>query len=176
MTRTQTLVLAGLVACVPVSASAETVTVTVNRLMLDGGVGEAIGTVRFRDSLAGVVIVPQLSGLPPGRHGFHVHQNPSCKAATRNGKLVPGLGAGGHYDPTGSGKHLGFTKNGHLGDLPALTVNTDGKATISLLAPRLKVSDIRGRALIVHSSGDNYSDTPKALGGGGARVACALIP
>lgn len=175
MTRTRALVIAGLVACVPASASAETVTVTVNRLMLDGGIGEAIGTVRFRDSLAGVVIAPQLSGLPPGRHGFHVHQNPSCKAATNNGQFVPGLGAGGHYDPSGSGKHLGFRGKGHLGDLPALTVNTDGNATITLLGPRLKVSNIRGRALIIHAGGDNYSDMPKALGGGGARVACALI-
>ncbi|MEN8261593.1 MAG: superoxide dismutase [Cu-Zn] SodC [Pseudomonadota bacterium] len=176
MTRTRTLVLAGLLACAPLPAFAETVTVTVNRLLLGGEIGEAIGTVRLRDSFAGMVIAPQLSGLAPGRHGFHVHQNPSCKAATKNGRLVPGLGAGGHYDPTGTGKHLGFTGKGHLGDLPALIVETDGKATISLLAPRLKVSDVRGRALIIHARGDNYSDLPKRLGGGGARVACGLIP
>jgi Cu-Zn family superoxide dismutase len=42
------------------------------------------------------------------------------------------------------------------------------------LAPRLKLSDLKGRALMVHMGGDNYSDKPQALGGGGARVACGV--
>jgi Cu-Zn family superoxide dismutase len=43
------------------------------------------------------------------------------------------------------------------------------------LAPRLKVADLWGRAIVIHANGDNYADQPKALGGGGARVACATI-
>jgi hypothetical protein len=34
----------------------------------------------------------------------------------------------------------------------------------------LKLSDIEGRALMIHAGGDNYSDTPKPLGGGGDRI------
>jgi Cu-Zn family superoxide dismutase len=28
---------------------------------------------------------------------------------------------------------------------------------------------------MVHTGGDNYSDTPAPLGGGGARIACGVI-
>jgi Cu/Zn superoxide dismutase len=31
-------------------------------------------------------------------------------------------------------------------------------------------------AAMQHPNGDNYSDTPKPLGGGGARIACGVIP
>jgi Cu-Zn family superoxide dismutase len=42
-------------------------------------------------------------------------------------------------------------------------------------APRLKLSDIQGRALVIHEGGDNYSDTPEN-GGGKGRIACGVIP
>jgi Cu-Zn family superoxide dismutase len=60
-------------------------------------------------------------------------------------------------------------------DLPALTKGKDGKATTPVIAPRLKVADVKGRSLMIHTGGDNYSDNPAALGGGGARVACGVI-
>jgi Cu-Zn family superoxide dismutase len=28
---------------------------------------------------------------------------------------------------------------------------------------------------MIHAGGDNYSDTPVTLGGGGARVACGVV-
>ena len=40
---------------------------------------------------------------------------------------------------------------------------------------RLKTTDLAGRAIIIHAGGDNYSDNPKKLGGGGARVACGVV-
>ena len=56
-----------------------------------------------------------------------------------------------------------------------LVVDPDGTATLAVLAPRLKVSDVLGRALMIHAGGDNYSDQPLPLGGGGARIACGVI-
>jgi Cu-Zn family superoxide dismutase len=56
-----------------------------------------------------------------------------------------------------------------------LVVGQDGKANYAVLAPRLKISDIKSRALIIHVGGDNYSDDPALLGGGGARIACGAI-
>jgi hypothetical protein len=29
---------------------------------------------------------------------------------------------------------------------------------------------------MIHEGGDNYADAPKPLGGGGARIACGVIP
>ncbi len=84
-------------------------------------------------------------------------------------------GAGAHLDPAHTGIHAGPYGNGHLGDLPVLIVDADGKATLPLLSPRLKVADVSGHALMIHAGGDNYHDTPKPLGGGGARIACGVI-
>src|SRR4051794_4149693 len=83
--------------------------------------------------------------------------------------------AGGHLDPKSSGRHEGPAGNGHLGDLPALTVNNDGTADTPVVAQRIKLSDLPGHALMIHAGGDNYSDSPEKLGGGGERIACGVI-
>ena len=93
----------------------------------------------------------------------------------KDGKMTPGQAAGGHFDPKKTGKHLGPNGDGHLGDLPVLVVDKDGKATTPVVASRLKVADLKGHSLMIHAGGDNYSDTPKPLGGGGARVACGVV-
>ncbi len=62
-----------------------------------------------------------------------------------------------------------------MGDLPALVVDNNGVATTAVIAPRLKLADIQGRAIMIHAGGDNYSDSPLPLGGGGARIACGVI-
>jgi Cu-Zn family superoxide dismutase len=143
-------------------------------LVNDQGVGKSIGTVTITEGPGGLVFTPQLTGLTPGVHGFHVHQNPDCATAMKDGKQVPGLAAGGHYDPAGTAKHMGPQGAGHLGDLPALLVGADGKATTAVVAPRLKIADMKDRSLMIHAGGDNYSDQPAPLGGGGARVACGV--
>lgn len=139
------------------------------------GTGESIGTVTLQDHEYGVLIRPDLEGLSPGLHGFHVHTNPDCGPAEKDGEMVAGAAAGGHFDPDNTGSHKGPFEDGHKGDLPALYVNDEGKATIPELAPRLELGDLEGRSLIIHEGGDNYSDDPEPLGGGGARVACGVI-
>jgi superoxide dismutase, Cu-Zn family len=161
------LVLAG-------AASAEQIVVRMN-LISDQGVGASIGTVTLTDTPQGLKLAPALSGLKPGIHGFHVHEKPECAAGLKDGKPAPGLAAGGHYDPAGTGKHEGPDGKGHLGDLPALTVGSDGKATETVVAPRLKTGDVKGRSLMIHAGGDNYADVPEKLGGGGGRIACGII-
>src|SRR5262249_24970487 len=91
-----------------------------------------------------------------------------------NGQPAAGMAAGGHYDPANTGKALGPLGEGHKGDLPALTVDADGRATKDVVAPHLKVSDVKGHSIMIHVGGDNYSDQPAPLGGGGARIACGV--
>lgn len=149
---------------------------TIDMHLIDAqGVGNSVGTIVAEDSPKGLVLVINLKGLPPGAHGFHVHENPDCAAKEKDGKMTAGLAAGGHYDPDKSGKHEGPTGHGHAGDLPALTVGADGGAKLRLVAPRLKVADLKGRSLMIHAGGDNYSDQPQPLGGGGARIACGVV-
>lgn len=153
--------------------AAETV-IPIN-LTAANGVGSGIGEVAAIDTDYGLLLTPALTDLPPGIHGFHVHTTPDCGAAEKDGETVPGLAAGGHFDPASVEQHLGPYAEGHLGDLPALTVANDGTATLSVLAPRLTVADLSGHSLMVHAGGDNYSDQPSPLGGGGGRTACGVI-
>jgi Cu-Zn family superoxide dismutase len=41
--------------------------------------------------------------------------------------------------------------------------------------PHLTVADVKGRSIMIHGGGDNYSDQPAPLGGGGARIACGVV-
>ncbi len=145
-------------------------------LLTAEGSGDAVGAVGLTDTPYGLLLTPNLSQLEAGIHGFHIHANGSCDPAEKEGKMVAGLAAGGHFDPTETGKHEGPYGEGHLGDLPPLVVDSEGHAVLPVLAPRLKIADVKGKALMVHASGDNYSDEPKKLGGGGARAACGVIP
>ena len=93
----------------------------------------------------------------------------------KDGKAVASLSAGGHYDPAKTAKHLGPYGEGHVGDLPPLVVDGQGKSVLPVLAPRLKMTDVKGRSLMVHAGGDNFSDQPEPLGGGGARIGCGIV-
>lgn len=138
------------------------------------GVGASIGTVSFQQTSKGLLVTPALGKLSPGEHGFHIHENASCEAAMKDGKMGAALAAGSHLNPENIAHH-GTPENGHLGDLPVLVVNDKGFAITPVLAPRLKLADIQNRAIMIHMGGDNYSDTPKPLGGGGERIACGVI-
>ena len=138
------------------------------------GTGKKIGTVTADQTPYGTLFTPKLSGLSPGMHGFHLHAEGSCGPGEKDGRMVPGLAAGGHLDPLQTGAHKGPYANGHLGDLPALYADSSGKADLPVLAPRVKLEDLKGHALVIHAGGDNYWYTPEALGGGGKRIACGL--
>lgn len=140
------------------------------------GVMDEVGQVTVSESRHGLVFMPQLKGLKPGIHGFHVHEKPSCEPQEKDGKVTAAGAAGGHMDPEGSKKHGSPWGNGHLGDLPALYVDSEGNAQLPVLAPRLtRLDQIKGRSLMVHEGGDNYSDHPMPLGGGGGRMACGVV-
>jgi Cu-Zn family superoxide dismutase len=139
------------------------------------GVGASIGTVTFRDTENGLEISPSLKGLTPGEHGFHIHENPDCAPKEKDGKMTAAQAAGPHYDPRATGKHLGPHGGGHGGDLPKIVAGQDGIASTTLRVEGLKIADILNRSVMVHAGGDNYSDNPAPLGGGGARIACGVI-
>ncbi|WP_333874472.1 superoxide dismutase [Cu-Zn] SodC [Methylobacter sp.] len=155
-------------------ATAAEVIVPMNTVNAEGVV-KSIGNVTITESPYGLVFSPSLEGLGAGTHGFHVHENPSCDPKEKEGKAVAALAAGGHYDPKTTKHHGAPWGHGHLGDVPALVVGQDGKANYAVLAPRLKLDDIKSRALMIHEGGDNYSDEPTPLGGGGPRIACGVI-
>lgn len=168
------LLFAGLFAASTVSAAEVTVTLFE---ATPQGAGKSVGDIIISETDYGLLFTPNLTGVAPGVHGFHVHANASCEPADKDGKAVPALKAGGHLDIDKTDAHKGpYDKSGHNGDLPGLVADANGVANYGVLAPRLKsLKDVQNRALMVHAGGDNYSDAPAALGGGGARMYCGVI-
>lgn len=158
------------------TAHAASKDVTMNLVDADG-VQKSVGQVSISETEHGLLFTPKLNDLPvEGMQGFHIHAKGSCEPAQDEGEMKAAHAAAGHFDPEATGAHKGPYGKGHLGDLPALYVNADGSAEQPVLAPRLRnLSQIEGRALMLHEGGDNYSDDPKPLGGGGKRIACGVI-
>lgn len=140
------------------------------------GAGKVIGTIDIQETDYGLLFTPALNGLPPACTGFTSTKiRPVMLQRKRVNRYLPWPQAAiltwqvQKFMP-------GPYADGHLGDLPALYVTDDGKATTQVLAPRLKkLREIKGHAIMVHAGGDNHSDSPAPLGGGGARIACGVI-
>jgi Cu-Zn family superoxide dismutase len=154
-------------------AAAQQVTVDINRIS-ETGIGEKIGTVVLSDTKGGISMKVAVAGLTKGQHGFHVHEKGDCGPAMKDGKMAAGIAAGDHFDPDGKKSHKGPHGGGHKGDLPALNATAKG-IDQTVKAPRLKLSEVRGRSLVIHEGGDNYTDNPEN-GGGKGRVACGVVP
>src|SRR5262245_43714446 len=106
------------------------------------GEGKPIGSITIKTAQCGILFVPNLTGLSPGVHGFHIHQNPSCDDFAH--------AAGDHFDPNKTQHHEGPYASGHRGDLPVLVVDANGKATLPSLAPHLTLADVQGHSLMIH--------------------------
>lgn len=130
---------------------------------------KASGTVRFAQADGGVHVVASITGLTPGRHGFHVHEKGDCSDPE-------GKSAGGHFNPGGHEHGAPGAHTHHAGDLGNLTADAAGQAQLDATFKGLSLSGpqgLVGRGLIVHAEGDDLSTQP--TGNAGARVACAVI-
>jgi Cu-Zn family superoxide dismutase len=130
-------IIAALAGCTAFAAQAETLNVEINAVTAQG-IGESVGSVKIESNEYGLVFRPELADLQPGIHGFHIHAKGSCEPAEVDGKPTAAAAATGHWDPKNSGKHGEPWGDGHMGDLPALYVDSEGKANQPVLAPRLK--------------------------------------
>ena len=129
------------------------------------------GTVTFTQKSDKVLVSANVSGLKPNQeHGFHVHEKGDCSSGD-------GMSAGGHFNPGGSPHGHHSTPARHAGDMPNLSADAYGNASISAELDIISVTDgptsVVGRGLIVHLQPDDYKSQP--VGNAGARMACAVI-
>jgi Cu-Zn family superoxide dismutase len=127
------------------------------------------GTVRFVAEGNTVRVIAEITGLTPGKHGFHIHEKGDCSAPD-------GSSAGGHFNPTGMPHGSPDAEQHHVGDLGNLTADASGKATLDRAFAFLSLdgeNSIVGRGLIVHAGADDLKTQP--TGNAGARVACGVI-
>ena len=127
---------------------------------------EVKGTVTFTKSGDVVKVVAEVSGLTPGKHGFHVHEFGDCSAPDA-------ASAGSHFNPTND-PHAGHdAEKRHMGDLGNLEADSSGKARLELTDKKMKLSAVLGKAVIVHEKADDLKTQP--TGDAGGRVACGVI-
>ncbi|SFB74798.1 superoxide dismutase, Cu-Zn family [Brevinema andersonii] len=137
------------------------------------GTGQKVGSITVSQAGKEIAIKIVASNLPPGYHGFHLHETNTLTPSEKDGKIVVGGNAGGHWDPDNTGFHGGPDGNGHRGDLPQLEVNPDGSVSQTIKNKKITLNDIKGRSLMIHAHPDNFSDHPEPLGGSGARLYAA---
>ena len=127
------------------------------------------GTVRFTQTDHGVRVVAHVTGLSPGKHGFHVHEHGDCSSPDGNS-------AGGHFNPTSMPHGGPDSAQHHVGDLGNLEANANGEAHLDKVFSYLSLEgekSIIGRGMIVHGGADDFTTQP--TGNAGARVACGKI-
>jgi Cu-Zn family superoxide dismutase len=124
------------------------------------------GKVTFTKSGDGVQVIAEVSGLTPGKHGFHVHEFGDCSAPDATS-------AGSHFNPT-KDPHAGHDADKrHMGDLGNLEADASGTARLDLTDKKMKIDAIVGKAVIVHEKADDLKTQP--TGDAGGRVACGVI-
>ncbi|SEI58655.1 superoxide dismutase, Cu-Zn family [Deinococcus reticulitermitis] len=142
--------------------------------------GKITGNVRLLPEIGGTRVLVEVSGLKPGQHGMHIHVNPSCDPGPDpSGNTIPFGAAGGHFDPGDSGNHDQPTTpndQGHGGDLPMITVGTNGRGSANFKTTKVKMSgaeSVLGRSVIIHADPDDYATDP--AGNTGARERCGIF-
>jgi Cu-Zn family superoxide dismutase len=128
------------------------------------------GTVRFTESKGKTRIVANVTGLKPGKHGFHIHEKGDCSAPDATS-------AGGHFNPENHKHGAPDASEHHAGDLGNLEADAKGQARLQRTVDFVTVSDgpssVAGRAVIVHEKEDDLQSQP--VGNAGARLACGVI-
>ena len=142
--------------------------------VLRDSTGREVARATLIERSEGVVISIEGSGLPPGEHGFHIHDAGECHPPDFKS-------AAGHFNP--EGKEHGFEnpRGSHAGDLPNLAVGDDGKVKTQRLARGVTLSGTGktsllkpgGTSLVIHEKPDDYKTDPD--GSAGKRIACGAI-
>ncbi len=132
---------------------------------------EILGSVSMMETKDGLQVEVSVANVPPGKHGFHIHEKGDCSDQ--------GKAAGGHFSP-GHSMHGYMPKDGmdkaHAGDMGNIDVGVDGKgeSSIFLKGVYLTAKDPRvsGLAVILHEKEDDFG---QPTGNAGGRIGCGVI-
>ncbi|MGX4670868.1 superoxide dismutase family protein [Cerasibacillus sp. JNUCC 74] len=135
---------------------------------------QIVATATLTENKDGVQIKLKGEKLPPGKHGFHIHETGSCEAPDFSS-------AGGHYNPNHAKHGKKISGGPHAGDLPNIEVNQDGTVQTEVIANLVTLEQGEshslfkkgGTALVIHAKEDDYKSQP--AGDAGERIACGVI-
>ncbi|MFI5183374.1 MAG: superoxide dismutase family protein, partial [Vicinamibacteria bacterium] len=127
------------------------------------------GKATFSKAEGGVKVNVHVTGLTPGKHGFHIHEFGDCSAAD-------GASAGGQFNPSAEPHGAPGDAHRHTGDLGNIEANAEGVADVEYTDTRAAFdgpSSILGHGVIVHAGADDLKTQP--TGNAGGRLACGVI-
>ena len=130
---------------------------------------KAQGVVTFTQKGEKIQVKGKLTGVPAGKHGFHIHEKGDCSAPD-------GASAGGHFNPDMKPHGAPTASEHHAGDLGNIEVGANGKANINMTVDFLSLTgpkSIVGKGMILHGAADDLTTQP--TGNAGARIACGVI-
>ena len=136
--------------------------------------GTKVGEANLVETAKGVKITMKVENLPPGEHAFHIHEKGLCDPPDFKT-------AGGHFNPFDRKHGLKNPEGPHAGDLPNITIGSDGRGSFEIMAPlvTLKTGEKNslfqpgGTSLMIHQGPDDNVSDP--AGHAGPRIACGPI-
>ncbi len=131
--------------------------------------GKEVGKISVMAIPSGVLIAADLTAVPPGTHGFHIHAVGKCEAPDFKS-------AGGHFNPEEDEHGLMNEAGPHAGDMPNIHVPETGKLKLEVLNQMVSLDgllDGDGAAIVIHEGSDDYTSDP--AGDAGARIACGVL-
>ncbi len=132
-------------------------------VVLTDAEGTRVGSIRFLDEAdyGTVAVLVQVNQMPPGFHGFQIHQVGQCDA---DGETA--------FESAGENFDLSGDEMNRSGDMPPILVLQDGTGSMSFRTDRFMTDDLfdeDGSAIIVHENLAFAGDDP------GTRLACGVI-
>jgi superoxide dismutase, Cu-Zn family len=127
------------------------------------------GVVTFDEVDNGIHVVANITGLTPGKHGFHIHEFGDINSDDGNS-------AGGHFNPMGMPHSMPMSKERHTGDMGNIEADENGSAHLDYIDSAMKLNgeySIIGHAIIIHAKEDDFKTQP--TGNAGARVGYGVI-
>jgi len=133
------------------------------------GSSTAKGTARFVQLADGSVqVTVDATGVPPGVHGFHVHEGNACGS--------DGMAAGGHFNPASTPHGAPHDAQKHAGDFGNVTADDSGRVHAQFTTHGITVesgaNSVVGRAVVLHANPDDLKTQP--TGNAGGRIACGV--
>jgi len=130
---------------------------------------ETAGVVEFVRTDGGLRVMATLAKLPPGEHGFHIHQYGDCSSGDAGS-------AGGHFNPGNTPHGAPDAAERHAGDLGNIVADEQGNASLDHVFSGIALegdTSIIGRSVIVHAGADDFTTQP--TGAAGKRLACGVV-
>jgi len=129
----------------------------------------AKGTVHFQNAGDdGIEVVADLTGVPPGVHGFHVHEKGDCGNNAQN--------AGGHFNPNSMVHGAPDAVSHHAGDFGNVTADDKGEVHARFTTHSISINTganaVVGHAVVLHGNPDDLVSQP--AGNAGPRIACGV--